>query len=65
MIRLHARTYRLAARTLPPSPPPPDVLPGFGLLMRELAAGLVDPNEADPGDRTVAGRQLDVNGVAI
>lgn len=45
---LHARKYRLAARVLPAAPPPPDVLPGFSLVMPELGEALVDPDERIP-----------------
>jgi hypothetical protein len=48
MMHLHARKQRLADRTLPPTTPPPQVIPGFTFTTAVLARGLPDGLERIP-----------------
>jgi hypothetical protein len=47
-IALHARTLRVTSSALPPSPPPPEPVPGFARVLPLLAAAFIQPDESVP-----------------
>jgi hypothetical protein len=65
VLTLHASTYRLAQRALPASPPPAGVVPGFGLLLPEIAEALPDPGERLPAITHMANGDWAIDGVPI
>jgi hypothetical protein len=48
MMALHARTQRVMAAALPPSPPPAAAVPGFVRVMPLLSAAFIEPGESIP-----------------